>query len=69
MYFDARRIVVEIDGLGHVDFEVWLDDHDRQNELVLSGDEILLRTSNYVVKHEPWRIMDQLERAIKARAW
>ena len=31
------KVVVEIDGAGHADVEVMRDDHERQNDIVLSG--------------------------------
>jgi hypothetical protein len=63
-YFEAERVVVEIDGLGHLALEIWLDDQVRQNERVIAGDRTFLRTSNVALKWEPWVTMDQLRRAL-----
>lgn len=64
VYFDEERVVVEVDGLGHLALDVWMDDQVKQNERMISGDRIFLRTSNVALKWEPWVIMDQLRRAL-----
>lgn len=63
-YFEAERVVVEVDGLGHTALDVWLDDHVKQNERMIAGERVFLRTSNVALKWEPWVIMDQLRRAL-----
>lgn len=63
-HFDAERVVVEIDGFGHLDPEQWIDDLGRQNDLVLGPDHCVLRVSTWEVKHDPDRFIDQLQRAL-----
>lgn len=64
VYFDAERVVVEIDGIGHADPENWLDDHERQNDIVIQGDRTFLRVSTWVIKYEPEYFMEQLALAL-----
>lgn len=63
-YFDAERVVVEIDGIGHVDPAQWMDDHERQNDIVIQGDRTFLRVSTWVLRYEPEWFMEQLRRAL-----
>ena len=49
-YWDAERVVVEIDGAGHADIEVMRDDHERQNDVVLQGDRIFPRVFTWVLE-------------------
>lgn len=65
VYFDAEGVVVEIDGIGHTDLETWIDDQERQNEVVISGDRLFLRVSNLALRYEPEVFMDQLQRALR----
>jgi very-short-patch-repair endonuclease len=67
VYFDAERVVVEIDGLGHLDPDQWIDDLGRQNDLVLGGDRIVLRVSTWEVKHDADRFIQQLKTALGLR--
>lgn len=64
VYFDAEGVVVEIDGVGHVELAQWIDDQERQNEVVVTGDRVFLRVSNFVLRYEPEVFMDQLTRAL-----
>lgn len=50
---DGRVVIVEIDGAGHLDVDTWHDDMTRQNGLVMRGDAIVLRVSNWQVAHDP----------------
>lgn len=63
-YWDAERVVVEIDGAGHADVEVMRDDHERQNDLVIQGDRIFLRVFAWVLKYEPEVFMSQLAQVV-----
>lgn len=64
VHFDAEAVTVEIDGLQHLELEIWLDDQDRQNELVIAGNRTFLRVSTWVLKHNPAHFMAQLARAL-----
>lgn len=63
-YWDAERVVVEIDGAGHADIEVMRDDHERQNDVVLQGDRIFLRVFTWVLRYEPEVFMSQLAQIV-----
>lgn len=56
-------IIVEIDGIGHIDTEVREDDNWRENELSIEGAH-LLRVSGFALRRNPDRIFKQLTRAI-----
>jgi hypothetical protein len=59
-YWDAERVVVEIDGIGHLDVAQSADDQERQNDVVLSEGCIVLRVMNIVLRHDPGVFMAQL---------
>lgn len=63
-YWDAERVIVEIDGAGHADAEVLRDDHERQNDLVLQGDRTFMRVFTWVLKYEPEVFMAQLSQVV-----
>lgn len=67
VHFDEERVTVEIEGVHHLDPEVWVQDTTRQNELVINGDRIFLRAATWMVKYEPDVLMDQLARALGLR--
>jgi hypothetical protein len=58
---DGTVLVVEIDGLGHIDIENWTDDLDRQNEVVIDGRPVL-RFPSMIVRLNGDRVVDQLRR-------
>jgi hypothetical protein len=58
-----RTLVVEIDGIGHLDTEVRLDDQWRENELVLQG-AVVLRIPGLALRMEPDRYFAQIKRAL-----
>jgi hypothetical protein len=59
----SRALVVEIDGLQHLDMSVAIDDDWRENELRLQGLS-LLRFSAIALQLEPDRCFDQITRAL-----
>jgi hypothetical protein len=61
---DGRLVVVEIDGALHLIVRRWWDDQLRQNEIVLTGDAILLRYPSIVLRTEERLVIDQLRRAL-----
>ena len=63
VYWDAEGVVVEIDGVGHSDLEVEMDDDYRQNSLVISGDRIFLRVSTATLRHDSDTFITQLKAA------
>jgi len=58
---DGDRLVVEIDGRGHLEFETWVDDADRDNEVVIDR-RIVLRYPSLTVRLNGPRVVDQLRR-------
>ncbi|HKC26757.1 MAG TPA: hypothetical protein VKB75_01975, partial [Jatrophihabitans sp.] len=58
---DGNTLLVEIDGCGHMEVETWLDDSDRQNEVVIDG-RVVLRFPSLTVRLNEGRVVDQLAR-------
>lgn len=58
-----RSVVVEVDGLGHLDTDVQLDDQWRANELVLQG-SVVLRVPGLALRVDPEPFFEQLSRAL-----
>ena len=50
---DGRIIMVEIDGMQHLDPENWTEDIERQNSLVLRTGGLVLRVSTFMLRHSP----------------
>ena len=60
-----RRVVVEIDGALHMQFEQYTEDAFRQNDIVLDRRSIVLRYSSTAVRTRDARLVDQLRRALR----
>lgn len=58
---DGVVLVVEVDGLGHMHVETWLNDSRRQNEVVIGG-RTVLRFPSLTVRLEQASVVDQLRR-------
>ena len=58
---DGKVLAVEVDGKGHIEVETWLEDTDRQNEVVIGG-RVVLRFPSLTVRLEEGRVVDQLRR-------
>ena len=71
-YLDAEwpayALGAEIDGAQHDEVLVREYDHQRQNELTLSG-RWMLRFSSYAVRHHPQLVVATVERALRSRGW
>jgi very-short-patch-repair endonuclease len=71
-YLDVRwtrwRVVVEIDGIGHLQPDRWIDDSLRHNEIALSGD-MVLRVPSLGLRLDPDRHLDAVERALRRSGW
>lgn len=50
---DGHLLIVEIDGIGHMDVATWHDDIARQNELATATGAMILRVSGFAVRHDP----------------
>lgn len=58
---DGKVLAVEVDGSAHMQVESWLDDSDRQNEVVIGGQPVL-RFPSITVRLNEQRVIDQLRR-------
>ncbi len=60
----GRVLVLEIDGVGHLQVERWYDDLLRQAELVIDGPHQVIRLPASAVRLEPQRVLRILARAL-----
>ena len=58
---DGTVLVVEVDGAAHTQIESWVDDSDRQNEIVIGGRPVL-RFPSLTIRLNERRVIDQLHR-------
>jgi hypothetical protein len=61
----SRNLVVEIDGLGHLDTSVRVDDQFRANELTLQGD-VVVRIPAVALRTDPEPFFQQIARALNS---
>ena len=62
---DGRVVMVEIDGVGHLDVAQWQADLQRQNELVAeTAGALLLRVTGWQVRHDPEPFFSLLVRVV-----
>lgn len=61
---DGRLIMVEIDGMQHLDPENWTEDIERQNDLMVRTGGLLLRVSTFMLRHSPESFVSVLREAI-----
>ncbi|MGB7980560.1 MAG: hypothetical protein WCF36_07180 [Candidatus Nanopelagicales bacterium] len=50
---DGRLLIVEIDGVGHLGVAQWHADLARQNALVVKSGALVMRVSNWELRHDP----------------
>jgi very-short-patch-repair endonuclease len=50
---DGRLLIVEIDGIGHLDVRTWNEDITRQNELARTTGAMILQVTGFTVRHDP----------------
>lgn len=62
--WERARLVVEIDGAGHIDVRTYWDDMDRGNGLQL-GHYRVLRFPAWVVRYQPDHVAAQIRRALR----
>lgn len=65
---DELGMSMEIHGLPHYAIERWDADLRRANEVVITGDRLLM-FSSYAVRHERPAVADQLVRMARAHGW
>jgi very-short-patch-repair endonuclease len=63
--YERARLVVEIDGAGHMDVEQYWDDMNRDRELTLAGYTVL-RFPAFMVRHRPEQVAAQIRKALNA---
>jgi hypothetical protein len=63
---DGRRLVVEIDGIGHMDASRWYDDLLRDAELDIGDGSIHLRLPASAARTEPERVLAILTRHLRS---
>ena len=72
VYLDVRwaeyQLVVEIDGVQHLQLDLWLADSLRQNAISL-GDVVVLRIPNLGLRLQPEQFMAQVGEALRSRGW
>jgi very-short-patch-repair endonuclease len=49
----GRLLIVEIDGIGHLDVNSWQEDITRHNELAISTGAVILRVTGWEVRNDP----------------
>lgn len=62
-YWEGARLVVEVDGLWHMDAAAWWADMRRDNELTISGLRVL-RFPAFVVRDQPAAVAAQIASAL-----
>lgn len=62
----GATVIVEIDGLHHLNPDNWLDDIERQNDLMLQGAYLVLRVSTWTLKYEPEVFMTRLAEVLRS---
>ncbi len=59
----GKVVVIELDGSGHLDADVWLDDQWRANEFTMQGNTVL-RIPGLALSVDPDRYFEQIRRAL-----
>ncbi|MBO3100802.1 hypothetical protein [Cellulomonas fengjieae] len=71
-FLDVRwrrwRVTVEIDGVGHLRPDRWVEDSLRHNEIALSGD-VVLRVPSLGLRIDPAPYLDAVDRALQRAGW
>ena len=71
-YLDVRwhrwHVTVEVDRIGHLRLDRWLDDSLRHNEIALTGD-MVLRVPSLGLRLDPVPYLDLVERALRRAGW
>jgi hypothetical protein len=66
--WDQYRLVVEIDGMFHMELARWTDDSFRGNEISLD-DRVLLRFPALVLRTDPLRVLAQVRQGLINAGW
>lgn len=66
--WDQFRLVVEIDGMFHMELARWMDDSLRGNDISLDG-RVLLRFPALVLRTDPDRVLAQVRQGLSRAGW
>jgi hypothetical protein len=66
-YWDGARLVVEVDGLWHMEATAWWADMRRDNDLTITGHRVL-RFPAFAVRDDPGTVADQIRAVLGAAA-
>jgi hypothetical protein len=61
---DGRIVHAEVDGSAHVDVEHWWDDMDRQTDLAIADDALVVRLAAAALRAEPYEAARRIARAL-----
>ena len=61
---DGRRVVVEVDGRGHMREDVWEDDLLKADDVTIDDHAIVLRLAGTTARTRPERVVAQLRRVL-----
>ncbi len=61
---DGRLVIVEIDGVAHMDVANWQDDIERQNALAATAGAVVLRVTSWELREDPDPFFDLLARVL-----
>ncbi len=61
---DGKRVVVEVDGRGHMEQETWEDDSLRANGVVIRDDAMVLRIPSTIIRTREHVVVAQLRLAL-----
>lgn len=67
-YFERWRLVVEVDGMWHMEAGAWWADMLRDNTITIAGDRVL-RFPSFVVREQPELVAGQFAAALRAAGW
>jgi very-short-patch-repair endonuclease len=65
--YDEYDLVVEIDGAQHMEFLVWCDDLDRENDLVIEDGRTVIRFAGLAVKRRRPHVAERLHTLMRRR--
>lgn len=68
VHYDGFQLVIEVDGMWHMDPIEWWSDMERQNDLVI-GRGWVLRFPSFVVRERQERVARQVALALLNRGW
>lgn len=66
--YDEWKVVIEIDGMWHMEARAWWSDMLRDNALIVSGDRVL-RFPAFILREQPRLFAEQVAGALRAAGW